>query len=73
MLDTFTEAYLTCALWSTNDESTPQGGNPLDDNYCVQDIAPETIAAMAADCRAFQVEHGTDISADLDAPAMISG
>ena len=65
MLDTFTEAYFTCALWSTNDESTPQGGNPLDDNYGVEDIAPDTLAAMAEDCRAFQEGHGEDIAADL--------
>ena len=65
MLDTFTEAYLTCALWSTNDESTPQGGDPLDDNYCVEDIAPDTLAAMAEDCRAFQEGHREDIVADL--------
>lgn len=28
--DAFTSAYIECALWSTNDESTPQGGEPLE-------------------------------------------
>jgi hypothetical protein len=52
--DTFTCAYIECALWSTTDESTPQGGEPLDDNYSSDDIAPETLAKMQADCDAFR-------------------
>ena len=64
-MDTFTTAYLTCALWSTNDESTPQGGKPLDTNYGIEDVAPDTLAQMAADCRAFQEENQTDIANDL--------
>lgn len=30
--------YWIAALWSTTDESTPQGGEPLDDNYTPDDI-----------------------------------
>lgn len=53
-LDAFTRAYIECALWSTNDDSTPQGGEPLDRNYSADDIAPETLARMVADCAKFQ-------------------
>jgi hypothetical protein len=56
-LDAFTEAYITASLWSTNDESTPSGGEPLDDNYGVSDIAPEAMAKIKADCARFQEEN----------------
>ena len=32
--------YIEAALWSTNDESTPQGGEPLDRNYTDQSFDP---------------------------------
>jgi hypothetical protein len=60
-MDKFTEAYVECALWSTNDESDPQGGDPLDKNYSVEDINPDTLAWMEADCKRFQEENATDI------------
>lgn len=60
--DTFTKAYIECALWSSTDESTPQGGFPLDDNYGPEDIAPETLAEMVADCRDFQESFGDRIA-----------
>jgi hypothetical protein len=53
-LDKFTLAYIEAALWSTNDESTPRGGEPLDANYSIDDIAPVTLATMVADCKEFQ-------------------
>lgn len=57
-LDEFTTAYIECALWSTNDESTPEGGEPLDRNYCFGCIAQETLDKMIADCKAFQDKQG---------------
>jgi hypothetical protein len=62
-LDEFTRAYVEAALWSSNDESTPQGGEPLDANYTVEDIAPETLAKMVEDCRRFQADNAEDIAA----------
>lgn len=61
----FTQAYIKCALWSTDDESNDQGGNPLDKNYGPEDIAPETLDRMAADCATFQQENRTDIGSDF--------
>lgn len=52
-LDLMLRAYITCALWSSNDESDESGGEPLDKNYGPDDIAPETLAKMRADCEAF--------------------
>lgn len=45
----FLNHYAIAALWSSTDE----GGEPLDLNYRVTDIAPETILAMRADCADF--------------------
>lgn len=56
-MDRFTQAYIEAALWSSTDESTPQGGEPMDRNYSVADIAPETLARMEADCARFQAEN----------------
>lgn len=61
-LDDFTKAYLECALWSTNDESDPSGGESLDENYDFSDISPELLAEMGADCKQFQDENWDDIS-----------
>jgi len=65
-LDDFTRAYIEAALWSTNDESNEQGGNPLDHNYTPEDIAPETLETIVADCKRFQEENAKDIAAGED-------
>jgi hypothetical protein len=57
MQDTFLQAYIAAALWSTTDESTPEGCDPLDKNYGPADLAPETLATMKADCNKFQAEN----------------
>src|SRR6185437_16541087 len=54
---TFFDAYVEAALWSSNDESTPEGGEPMDANYSPDDIAPETLKAMQSDCERFQAEN----------------
>lgn len=58
-VDAFTAAYVEAALWSSNDEKTPNGGEPLDKNYSAEDdLAPETLAQMIEECRAFQATNG---------------
>ena len=49
-LDEFTRAYIEAALWS----STTDDDTPMDRDYSVSDIAPETLAKMTADCESFQ-------------------
>lgn len=59
-LDTFTRAYIECALWSSH--TVPPGTDceeSLDENHTIEDIAPETLAAMIADCKAFQERNDT--------------
>jgi hypothetical protein len=61
-LDEFTTAYIEAMLWSTNDESTPDGGVPLDKNYSIDDIAPEAMTKIVSDCARFQRENATLLS-----------
>jgi hypothetical protein len=65
-LDTFTAAYVECAMWSSNDELTPDGGEPLDANYTPDDIDPATLAGMVEECRAFQEANREHIAANLE-------
>lgn len=52
-LEEFLDAYMEAALFNSSDESTPSGGYPLDRNYGVEDITPETIERMRDDCIKF--------------------
>jgi hypothetical protein len=61
-LDQFTKAYIEAALWSSNDESTPEGGEPLENNYGPDDIAPETLKQIYDDCQEFQRENADDLA-----------
>jgi hypothetical protein len=65
-LDSFTRGYIVASLWSTNDESTPAGGVPLDDNYDHHDISNKTLAAMEADCEKFQNDNADDLALAYD-------
>ena len=67
----FFDAYVRCALWSSTDNSIVKGGDshpdsnggdPLDDNYGPDDIAPETLASMRKDCDAFVEANATDLA-----------
>jgi len=64
-LDAFTKAYITAALWSTNDESDPSGGDPIDDNYGPDDIAPDALAKIQSDCQAFLAANQNLISENM--------
>ncbi len=64
-LDRFTRQYLETMLWITTDESDEQGGDPLDRNYGIGDIASESIAKAIADCASFQEANAADL-ADVD-------
>ena len=59
-LDQFTRAYIEAALWSSTDDAD----RPMDDNYSVADLAPETLERMVADCARFQTEHADYITDD---------
>lgn len=61
----FFDAYVTTALWSSYDNSDPEtGGDPMDANYGPEDIAPDTLATMRADCDAFYDANAADLNCD---------
>jgi hypothetical protein len=67
-LDDFTRSYMTTALWSSNDESTPSGGYPMDDNYDTDDISNETWNEMVKDCEDFQQAQAADLQLAYNHP-----
>ena len=62
MMDTFTKAYIECALWASTDDGDCQ----LDEHFTVDDIAPETLAKIQADCFSFQAKNQADLSRYAD-------
>jgi|SRR5665213_919034 len=61
----FLQAYITAALWSSNDESDDQGGDPMDCNYSADDLASETLATMTVDCDKFLTANAADIDGNV--------
>lgn len=60
-VDNVLHHYLVCALWSSTDNSREDGGDPLDDNYGIDDIAPESIAEAREEIEGFIRDYGTMI------------
>jgi len=61
-LDQFTRSYIASALWSEVDDDDV----PLENNFVVEDIAPEAFAEIIKDTQSFQKENWEDIQDDLD-------
>jgi len=64
-MDEFIKSYITAALWSSTDQVDEQGGEPLDANYSPDDLAPETLARIQADCESFYRDHIEDIVSNV--------
>jgi len=58
----FVNAYIECALWSSTDESTPSGGEPLDKNYGPEDLDSATRSEMKNDCNSFVQKNEKDLA-----------
>lgn len=56
--DAFTRAYVAAALWTESDD----GDEPLDSEYSIDDIHPDSLAEIMADCAKFQTENAADIA-----------
>jgi hypothetical protein len=64
--ESFLEAYVKAALYSTNDESDPEtGGEPMDRNYSWDNFAPKTKQAFKKDCDTFIKMGQRDLVAGL--------
>lgn len=53
-IDEFTRGFLVAALWSSNDESRDDGGDPLDKNYTIEDFDPTCLENLARECAQFE-------------------
>lgn len=65
-MDPMLKSYLECALWSSNDQSRDDGGDPLDKNYGIEDIDTASVEAARKDCEAFLAKHADLIGDRLD-------
>jgi hypothetical protein len=61
MADKMLDGYIDCALWSTHDYHDSDD-TPLDRHYGPEDISPECLAQMRADCEAFTEANSEDIA-----------
>lgn len=52
-LEEVTRHYIVAMLWSTTDESTPEGGEPMDSKYDESDLDSAFAAQCRADCESF--------------------
>ena len=60
--DTFFDSYLETALWSSNDESTEAGGEPMDANYGTEDIDKKSYYGLRKDALKFYKANIEDIT-----------
>lgn len=52
-IDSFTRAYLICALWSESDDND----SPLQENYDIENLGPGALDVAKQDCALFQRQH----------------
>lgn len=64
--DHFLRGFLVAALWSSNDESTESGGEPIDANYGLCDIHPASLVKAEAWCNQFQKDNATYLQWAMD-------
>ncbi len=62
-LEEFLASYIGTALWSSSDNATDSGGEPLDQNYSRADLLVEAEAKMCSDCASFLRDYGDTIEA----------
>lgn len=49
----FTQSFLETALWAETDDSREDGGEPFDQNYCIEDFSQEALEGLREDCKNF--------------------
>lgn len=60
-LGKFVNAYITCALWSTPEDSVFGDGSMLDSKYTKYNISEPTLAQMIRDCVHFYWRNRVDL------------
>ena len=67
-IEAVVQAYAEAALFTGMDESDDNGGEPLDQNYSVEDITEESLENMHKDVREFVRENRETIESALSNP-----
>ena len=62
----FIQGYLGCVLWAETDNSSEDGGDPLDANYEVSDFAESAMQEAQGDCRDFIEANRADLLRYVD-------
>lgn len=65
-MNSFIRSYIESMLWAETDRSDDQGGEPLDRNYGLEDIANKTMEQIIADCNSFLEKAENTVSHLLD-------
>ena len=60
------KAYVNAALWSSSDNSRPDGGDPLDKNYSHHDIHPVAMQKMLMDANRFEYDNAGHIGGNSE-------
>ena len=63
-IDEAVRVFFETLLWSETDGSTPEGGDPLDENYTLDDVAAKSVAGVRADLEAFLEQARTILEAE---------
>jgi hypothetical protein len=62
-IEEFLRAYAECALWSSSGpDEGPHACEHLDELFAIDDLAPECLARMRADCEAFIAAQSADLA-----------
>lgn len=66
-LDGFTRQFLATAMWAEMDNSTPNGGSPLESNYSMTDFTVAALKRFIKECKEFQARNAADLEAAFQA------
>jgi hypothetical protein len=55
-------AYVEAALWTSYDNSDDRGGDPMENNYGLEDLSPDLMAEISRDCAQFCEDNAALIS-----------
>jgi hypothetical protein len=71
-VEEFVRGYMEAILFTSNDEATPEGGEPLNKNFTPDDFSHEAMDRIHADCRTFLHSAGPWLTVDRHRGALLS-
>jgi hypothetical protein len=70
-VEEFMRGYVEALLATTHDNADESGGNPLSHSFSVDDLSPEAVDRIQADCRSFLHMAGPYLTAEKHKGAMV--